>query len=513
MVWVETGGGKISYFTSALTGTGKGALVKREGVSVYEGGDKERELYIPSKEEKTKKIYKDIATKAAEKHVSIDVYSLSDSYLDLSTLSLLTVETGGSIERFPGISRRDAVDSARLMEALERNIVSTVALDSIFKCRVSNGFREKLSYGPGHQPMEGQEYFLASFPSHTSIMLELEHDGSNISNESYTYIQCAVLYTTLAGEKRLRVHNLSLKLTATLADIFRHADIDAVTNYLSRKATISMLRKTLAAVKEDLTVAAVNMLSAYRKHCAKNPSMQQLILPEALKLLPLYVLAIKKSKLLRSNKPEFYRAECNSGFNPALQKTVRADTRAVVRAFVCRASVQDWIRYIYPNMAALNCTLDGSRIPAAPTEYLAPASHSLDSSSIYFLSNGFNHVLYIGENASGDTVQQLTGGKDADAANQAGVSVSITTDPESIASSSGHPKSLLYRMMRTVAGIHRKETGHILESIRVVKQGSPIDCMFSRLLVEDKQAELNYMIGYDDYLVKMHSLIKREMSK
>ena len=44
------------------------------------------------------------------------------------------------------------------------------------------------------------------------------------------------------------------------------------------------------------------MLFTYRKMCASNTAAGQLILPESLKLLPLYVLSLTKSGLLRAGK-------------------------------------------------------------------------------------------------------------------------------------------------------------------------------------------------------------------
>lgn len=43
----------------------------------------------------------------------------------------------------------------------------------------------------------------------------------------------------------------------------------------------------------------VRILAAYRKHCASSASPGQLILPESFKVLPLYMLGLKKSAAMR----------------------------------------------------------------------------------------------------------------------------------------------------------------------------------------------------------------------
>lgn len=49
---------------------------------------------------------------------------------------------------------------------------------------------------------------------------------------------------------------------------------------------------SLSQVREHITNLCINILHAYRKYCATVSSSGQLILPEALKLLPLYTLGM-----------------------------------------------------------------------------------------------------------------------------------------------------------------------------------------------------------------------------
>lgn len=44
---------------------------------------------------------------------------------------------------------------------------------------------------------------------------------------THLLIQCAILYTTVYGQRRIRVMNLSLSCTSTLPNLFRSADLDA----------------------------------------------------------------------------------------------------------------------------------------------------------------------------------------------------------------------------------------------------------------------------------------------
>lgn len=61
------------------------------------------------------------------------------------------------------------------------------------------------------------------------------HDGNEVKDGDSVYLQAALLYTTAAGHRRTRVHNLRLQATDSIQTVFRHADIDTIMGYLLRK--------------------------------------------------------------------------------------------------------------------------------------------------------------------------------------------------------------------------------------------------------------------------------------
>lgn len=135
------------------------------------------------------------------------------------------------------------------------------------------------------------------------------------------FFQCALLYTTIYGERRIRVTTLSLSCTNMLSNLFRAADLDSQFACMLKQgrplfsvpiillyvlwlcnnicvvvffdaAANEIPSKALPLVKEQATNSCINALYAYRKFCATVTSTGQLILPEALKLFPLYTLGI-----------------------------------------------------------------------------------------------------------------------------------------------------------------------------------------------------------------------------
>ncbi|CAG2123288.1 unnamed protein product, partial [Medioppia subpectinata] len=92
---------------------------------------------------------------------------------------------------------------------------------------------------------------------------------------------------------------MALSTCQQVADIYRNACCDTAINVLIRQVNfcipiaVSNLRngeKTVQQSKELLISRAISILTAYRRHCAQpGSSLGQLILPEALKLLPMYI--------------------------------------------------------------------------------------------------------------------------------------------------------------------------------------------------------------------------------
>ena len=55
-----------------------------------------------------------------------------------------------------------------------------------------------------------------------------------LDERSNAFIQCAVLYTTVDGKRRVRVINLALEVAALAGNIFKYADIDATVCHLAK---------------------------------------------------------------------------------------------------------------------------------------------------------------------------------------------------------------------------------------------------------------------------------------
>lgn len=156
--------------------------------------------------------------------------------------------------------------------------------------RTSAGIRA-FEYVGNYYARSTSDIEIATVNAGNSIAIELKYDDK-LSEDEFVVIQIATLYTSVSGERRVRIHNTALSVCQQVADVFRNACCDTLMNFLLRQsvAQLRLGEKTVQQVKDVLITKSVAVLAAYRRHCAQpGSSLGQLILPEALKLLPMYV--------------------------------------------------------------------------------------------------------------------------------------------------------------------------------------------------------------------------------
>lgn len=69
-----------------------------------------------------------------------------------------------------------------------------------------------------------------------AIAARIKHEGK-LDEKVDAHFQCAVLYTSAAGQRRVRVHNLAVPVTSLLANVFRFADMDTTIAYVAKDCT------------------------------------------------------------------------------------------------------------------------------------------------------------------------------------------------------------------------------------------------------------------------------------
>uniref|UniRef100_A0A2K2ABR8 Transport Sec24 family protein n=1 Tax=Populus trichocarpa TaxID=3694 RepID=A0A2K2ABR8_POPTR len=376
-------GGKLLVFQSVLPSVGVGALSAREaeGRSNISTGEKEAHKLLQPAD----KTLKEMAIEFAEYQVCVDVFITTQTYVDIASISVIPKTTGGQVYYYYPFSA--VSDPAKLYNDLRWNVTRPQGFEAVMRVRCSQGIQIQEYHGNFCKRIP-TDIDLAVIDCDKTIMVTLKHDDK-LQDGTECAFQCALLYTTVYGQRRIRVANLSLPCTNNLSNLFRLADLDSQFVCFLKQAANEIPSNPSLVVQEQVTNFCINILLSYRKFCATVSSSGQLILPEALKLLPLYTLALIKSTGLKVNG--------------------RIDDRSFWISYVSSVSTPLAIPLVYPRMIAIHNLdsqeADGSRIPPA----LALSSEYVSEDGIYLLENGQDGLIYIGNSVNSDTLQKLFG--------------------------------------------------------------------------------------------------------
>lgn len=95
------------------------------------------------------------------------------------------------------------------------------------------GLRVTKQYGNFYDNAAGDMQF-GTLDADKSVCVVFEHSHT-LSDRQYAFIQSATLYTTVSGERRVRVCNLALQVVTLAGNVFRFADTDTVVTYMLRE--------------------------------------------------------------------------------------------------------------------------------------------------------------------------------------------------------------------------------------------------------------------------------------
>ncbi|KAI1887723.1 hypothetical protein AGOR_G00193260 [Albula goreensis] len=318
--------GKLFIFHSAMpTAEAPGKLKNRDDRKLI-NTDKEKTLFQP-----LKGVYEQLVQDCISIGCCVDLFLFPSQYVDVATMGSVCLHTGGSIYKYNNF--QVSVDGDHFLSDLRRDVEKPIGFDAIMRVRTSTGFRATDFYGAIYMN-NTTDVQMAAVDSDKAIVVEFKHDDT-LTEETGALIQCALLYTSVGGQRRLRIHNLALNCSSQLADLYKSCETDALINFFAKSAYRAMVNQPLKAVREILVSQTARMLACYRKHCASPSAVSQLILPDAMKVLPVYMNSLLKSPALVSSTD------------------LSTDDRALQRMTVTTMGVEDTQVLFYPRLIPL----------------------------------------------------------------------------------------------------------------------------------------------------------------
>ncbi|KAM9188758.1 protein transport protein Sec24C isoform 4-T5 [Mergus octosetaceus] len=461
----ECAGKLFIFHTSLPIAEAPGKLKNRDDKKLI-NTDKEKTLFQPQTS-----FYNNLAKDCVAQGCCVDLFLFPNQYLDVATLGIVTYQTGGSIYKYAYFQLE--TDQDRFLNDLRRDVQKEVGFDAVMRVRTSTGIRATDFFGAFYMS-NTTDVEMAGLDCDKTITVEFKHDDK-LSEDSGALLQCALLYTSCAGQRRLRIHNLSLNCCTQLADLYRNCETDTLINFLAKYAYRGVLNSPVKTVRDALINQCAQILACYRKNCASPSSAGQLILPECMKLLPVYLNCVLKSDVLQPG-PE-----------------VTTDDRAYIRQLVTSMDVAETNVFFYPRLLPLTkADVDSDSLPAA----IRNSEERLSKGDIYLLENGLNIFVWVGVNVQQGLIQNLFG-----VSSFSQISSTLNTLPVL--------ENPFSKKVRSIVDMLQVQRSRYMKLI-IVKQEDKLEMLFKHFLVEDKS--LTGGASYVDFLCHMHKEIRQLLS-
>ncbi|EIW78679.1 hypothetical protein CONPUDRAFT_108653 [Coniophora puteana RWD-64-598 SS2] len=491
-----TAGHILTFLTSPPT-LGPGAmppasslLAADEEARVY-GTDREKTLFTPRNE-----AWRAVAEACKAEGVGVSVW-VGGRGVDLGSLGIVPGSTGGDVHLH---ARFDPARDGRVLEdQVRRALGRTTVYDGEMVVRCSRGLKPT-AYTSLYAPSPSSTSALPalSIPymhADSTLSFGLAHTGIGVGGSGaaqldprgLAHVQAAVLHTTAAGERRVRVVNASAQVAEMAGNVYIWADVEGVVCVLARECATQLQTRQVAHIKEDLSDRCASILLGYRRNCAAATSPSQLIIPEAFRALPVYTLGITKNKAFKG-------------------RTVPADVRNAHAHFLRGASVRSTMQHLYPRVLALHDLDDVIALPdpdparggaVSGWPALMRAGHEwMEAGGVYLADNEKTMIFWIGSSVSPQVMHDLFGVDEPMAVDPFWTELPVL-------------QTRLSAQVRNILA-HRAEQRGYTPRIAFVRQnidGGEIE--FADMLVEDQN---NGAMSYMDYLCLVHKQISTALT-
>ena len=256
------------------------------------GTDEEKVLYDV---DASNVVWKELCGLLVSNAVSLDMFVATSNYVDMGTLQWVTLRTAGRIHYYPDVT--PGAYELKFQEELRGRQTRQQGYDAVVRVRCSKGVVATGYRGAFTNDRVSDELEMCALDETSTLVVNLAVEGTITSPNAV--VQIATLYTTAQGQRCVRLHTLILTVATEISSIFRLADLDATVYWTASTGAALGASNGVKYARGEVAKRTGEMLAAYRQHCAKSPAPGQLILPEALKSLPAYVLGLLKSVLMR----------------------------------------------------------------------------------------------------------------------------------------------------------------------------------------------------------------------
>ncbi|KNG76713.1 hypothetical protein PFMG_02944 [Plasmodium falciparum IGH-CR14] len=470
----RNGNGNVCMFYTSTPNCGLGCIKEL----------KKRDIHENFLEVKEKIFYDALLLDLYSYNISVDISIIASNNIRICVPSLqyIAQNTGGNIlfiqnflwqkdykEIYMNI--KDTLTSENIAYCCELKLRYTqnITVKNLFCC--NNNFNSIISMDTIKIPKIRHDHTFAFLLNYSDIS----------ETKKQVYIQCACIYTNLYGDRYVRLHTTHMNLTTSLSTVFRYTDAEALMNILIKQLCTNILHNDNYSKIIIDNLAAI--LYSYRLNCATSAHSGQLILPDTLKLLPLFT-----SCLLKHN---------------VVKKDALHDLKVYNLIKLLSMPIISSLLFVYPVMYLIHMkgrhneidymdVDDENFLPRA----IPTSAEKIYSSGIYLLDCSTHLYLYFGYHCDQDFTADIIG----DMPTEQNCYQLIILDNSTNAK----------KLQRIIANITRIHHFNNYVPLVVVPPKSSLEEHFISLCVEDK-VEKEY--SYVNFLCFIHKLVHKKIEE
>ncbi len=145
--------------------------------------------------------------------------------------------TGGEIYFYPNYTAPR--DNLKLAQEIKHALTRETGYQALMKVRCSNGLQVSSYHGNFLQHSVGADLVFGVIDADKSVGVMFSYDGK-LDSKLDAHFQCALLYTTAGGERRVRCTNTVASVSEGTMQAMRFIDQDAVVNIIAKEGMSSM---------------------------------------------------------------------------------------------------------------------------------------------------------------------------------------------------------------------------------------------------------------------------------
>lgn len=475
---LEKTGGKIVCLLATLPTWGPGRLFLRDDGKQH-NEDFEKKLFSTEHPG-----WRKIAEKMSQAGVGVDFFFASPNggYLDVATIGHVSATTGGETFYYPNFTYPR--DREKLIFEVVHNLTRETGYQALMKVRCSNGLQVSTYTGNFLESKFGTDVQLGIIDENKAFSVIFKYDGK-LDGTLDAHFQSALLYTTSTGQRRVRCSNLIASVSDNAKDCIKFVDQDAVYSIIAKEAVSKMNSTSLKEIRGALSEKNIDIFAGYRRNFSGSHPPGQLVLPENLKELSMYILSLIKSRALKGGQEQ-------------------SDRRVHDMRMFKAMSALELSLYLYPRMYSLHNLAEEDGYADEQGHLHMPPSircsfSRIEVGGVYLIDNGQNCYLWMHAQTSPNFLMDLFGEN---------ITSLQALDPN--CSSLPVLETHLNAQVRNILEFLKSLRGSKALTIQLARQGlDSAEYDFARLLVEDRNNEAQ---SYVDWLVHIHRHVQLEVT-